>query len=216
MSQKALICDFDGTLFNAWDWMVVTAQKVLHEFRIGMSRRDIEKYFTQGTHLEEFYRVCVREEKEVQEMITRHREIQNHPDMMATVVPYPGVPETITQLHEQGVRLGIATSRGSRGDLIQTLQTHNLLRQFDSVVCLEDVENSKPDPECVFKAMETWRVDPEDTFFVGDTVSDIKAGRAAGVTTIGALYGFGDDNMVKSKPDYLIDSFDKVVPIVLS
>lgn len=53
----------------------------------------------------------------------------------------------------------------------------------------DDVEDGKPAPEPVRRALELARVPPERAVFVGDTVWDMKAATAAGVTCVGVLCG---------------------------
>jgi HAD superfamily hydrolase (TIGR01509 family) len=51
------------------------------------------------------------------------------------------------------------------------------------------VNKAKPDPEIVLKACEFLDVEPEDVVLVGDTNSDVRAGKAAGCTVIGVNIG---------------------------
>lgn len=50
---------------------------------------------------------------------------------------------------------------------------------------------------------------------IGDTVSDVEAGKNAGVTTIGVTYGFHGKKLAKSKPDYLVDHIKDILRIIL-
>ncbi|MFO8132368.1 MAG: HAD family hydrolase [Thermoplasmatota archaeon] len=56
---------------------------------------------------------------------------------------------------------------------------------FDAIVTPDDVEHGKPDPEMLLEACFRLGVEPADAVFVGDTDSDVTAGRAAGCTVIG-------------------------------
>jgi phosphoglycolate phosphatase len=49
---------------------------------------------------------------------------------------------------------------------------------------------------------------------VGDTVTDLQAGRAAGMATCGVTYGVtGRDGLTPEKPDWLIDALPDMLPI---
>jgi HAD superfamily hydrolase (TIGR01509 family) len=69
--------------------------------------------------------------------------------------------------------------------------TQQILKKFDisdyflAIVTSDDVTKAKPDPEIVFKACEQLKVEPTTVVLIGDTESDVKAGRAAGCTVIG-------------------------------
>ena len=214
MGPKTLICDADGTLLNSWEWMLAPAHRTLAKFGINYREEDIETYFLGGIKLQSFYEHFAP--KYVQRCLTMHRDIQKQEDVSKSIVPYPGVERTLEVLYDHGVRLGIATSRSERKPLLATLQKFGINQCFGPIVCLQDVQNAKPDPESVLHAMELLGAGPKNTFFVGDTVADMEAGKAAGVTTIAALYGFGDnEEIAQTEPNYSIDHFSEVIDIVL-
>ena len=69
--------------------------------------------------------------------------------------------------------------------------TQQILKKFDigdyfqTIVTSDDVTKAKPDPEIVFKACEMLNVEPSKVILIGDTTSDVKAGRAAGCKVVG-------------------------------
>jgi HAD superfamily hydrolase (TIGR01509 family) len=67
----------------------------------------------------------------------------------------------------------------------QILDKFDIAKYFEEVITSDDVAKAKPDPEIVFKACERLHVDPKTVVLVGDTDSDVKAGRAAGCTVVG-------------------------------
>jgi beta-phosphoglucomutase len=67
----------------------------------------------------------------------------------------------------------------------QILSKFRIARYFEEIVTSDDVTKAKPDPEIIFVACDHLGVDPSMVFLVGDTDSDVKAGRAAGCTVVG-------------------------------
>ena len=67
----------------------------------------------------------------------------------------------------------------------QILKKFNIEPYFQQIITSDDVQKAKPDPEIVFKACERLGVDPKTVILVGDTVSDVKAGQAAGCIVVG-------------------------------
>jgi beta-phosphoglucomutase len=67
----------------------------------------------------------------------------------------------------------------------QILQKFDIRDYFQTIVTSDDVTKAKPDPEIVFKACENLQVEPSTVILVGDTISDVKAGREAGCTVVG-------------------------------
>jgi HAD superfamily hydrolase (TIGR01509 family) len=67
----------------------------------------------------------------------------------------------------------------------QILQKFGIEPYFEAIITSDDVVRSKPDPEIVFEACERLGVDVTTVLLIGDTESDVKAGKAAGCTVVG-------------------------------
>jgi len=99
---------------------------------------------------------------------------------------YDGVREMLAALRSAGLRLGLVTGKG-RGAWEITREAIDL-GDFEVVVTEDDVERPKPDPAGLLLAMERLRVDPRRTVYIGDSATDLEAGRRAGVLVAGALW----------------------------
>lgn len=102
---------------------------------------------------------------------------------------FDGMPELLDWLDEQGLPWGIVTNKLSRFS-IPLLDATRLTGRCRSLVCPDQVSRGKPHPEALLKACVEMGVKPADSVFVGDHLRDILAGRAAGMPTIAALYGY--------------------------
>jgi len=67
----------------------------------------------------------------------------------------------------------------------QILNKFDIDNYFQTIITSDDVVKAKPDPEIVYTDCERLHVDPKTVVLVGDTDSDVKAGRAAGCTVVG-------------------------------
>lgn len=109
--------------------------------------------------------------------------------------PFPGISPLLDWLDSEKLPWGVVTNKLSRFS-IPLMEAMNLAERCRSLVCPDQVTHSKPHPEPLFKACADMRVDPGHSVFVGDHLRDIQAGRAAGMPTVAALYGYlpvGDD-----------------------
>ena len=87
---------------------------------------------------------------------------------------------------------------------------------FDLLVCADDVENPKPHPEPVLRALGELDASAERTVFVGDSVHDMRSGRAAGVDTAAALWGpFGREDLATTEPDHWLEGPDDLRRLVV-
>ncbi|MBV0933419.1 HAD family hydrolase [Marinobacterium weihaiense] len=102
---------------------------------------------------------------------------------------FPGMPELLTWLDDNDIPWGIVTNKPARFTL-PLLAALGLDASCGSTVCPEDVTQPKPDPEGLLLACQQLGVTPEHSYYVGDHIRDIEAGKAAGMATIAAGWGY--------------------------
>jgi len=101
---------------------------------------------------------------------------------------FEGVPAMLEALVAAGLRLGVVTSKRERAAR-RGLARYDLGRYFPVQVFHDDTVLHKPHPEPLELGARRLGVDPAALAYVGDSVHDIVAGRAAGMRTIAALWG---------------------------
>ena len=86
------------------------------------------------------------------------------------------------------------------------------LRDYFSIVVSGDtLEKKKPDPMPLLYAADFFGVTPADAMMVGDSVSDVKASRAAGFQIVCMTYGYNHGQDIReAHPDAVIDSLDEL------
>ncbi len=102
-------------------------------------------------------------------------------DHIDEIKVFSGVEEILSSLDG---KVGLVTSTPS-DQTFELLNHFELIDHFDVIITGDDVESPKPEPEPVKKACRILDVLPRETVFVGDTESDVEAGRKAGCTVIG-------------------------------
>lgn len=127
---------------------------------------------------------------------------------------FPGALEALRDLDARGdVLLGTATGMSRRG-MRRIIDTYDLGKLFVTTQTADD-HPSKPHPAMVNAALSETGVDPDHAVFVGDTVYDIQAGRAAGVFTIGVGWGYhAAENLERAGADAVIHSFADLIPTI--
>jgi pyrophosphatase PpaX len=127
-----------------------------------------------------------------------------HHDRMVTV--YPGVAAAVEAVRRAGRATGLVTSKNRTGAL-RGLAVAGLETLMDVLVCADEVTNPKPHPEPVEKALSLLGRPAATAVYVGDSIHDMVAGRAAGVRTAAALWGpFGREHLEGATPAYWLDS----------
>lgn len=124
----------------------------------------------------------------------------------------PGSVELLHELSMKGLRLGIATSSGRALPFLDQWGVRHL---FHGIVGREDVASHKPHPEPVLKCLGHLQLDPHEAVFIGDSPIDIRAGKAAGLYTIGVLTGTSPHEVLSlESPDHILDSVAELRPLL--
>ena len=173
---KAILFDMDGVLIESLDSWWLSFNDALKAFNQKEISKDefIEKYW--GHDLQ--YNL---EKRGIDYKILKfcNMSYKNHTD---SVKIYSDTKSTLEYLSE--FKKGIITNT-PLDCAKKVLKKHNLEQYFDVIVTVDEVKRGKPSPEIVFKACKYLNVEPRDVFLVGDTESDVLAGKAAGCIVIG-------------------------------
>jgi phosphoglycolate phosphatase len=127
---------------------------------------------------------------------------------------YPGIREGLDYLKAAGYRLGCVTNKAAQftEPLLQDL---GVFDDFEIVVSGDTLPKKKPDPLPLLYAAEYFGVAPQQALMVGDSVSDVKAARAAGFQIVCMSYGYNHGIDIRSaEPDAVIDRLTEIQPLL--
>jgi len=124
----------------------------------------------------------------------------------------PGTREALEELKEKYYIAII--SNASHDEITNLLKQAGLpARMFDAVACALEVQHGKPAPDEIFKVEKKLKAKAE--YMVGDTIYDVRAGKAAGIKTVAVLTGVHSvDVLGEENPTLIIESV-AVLPDVL-
>jgi len=119
---------------------------------------------------------------------------------------YPGVREGLDYLQGAGYKLGCVTNKAA-AFTEPLLKDMGIRHYFLTVVSGDTVAKKKPDPMPLLHAAGLLGVEPRHALMVGDSMSDVKAARAAGFQIVCLTYGYNHGiDIRESHPDAVIDS----------
>jgi len=119
---------------------------------------------------------------------------------------FPGVKEGLAYLTAAGYKLGCVTNKAEQFTL-PLLKDLGVFDQFEIVVSGDTLPQKKPDPAPLLHVAKHFGVKPENALMVGDSVSDVKAARAAHFQIICMSYGYNHGMDIRdAHPDAVIDS----------
>lgn len=205
---QGVLFDLDGTLLDtAPDFIVVLNTMLTDRGRAPLPAEDIRAVVSNGARAlvalafggqpgePEFEALNL----ELRDRYSRHLAVHTH--------LFPGLDDVLHRLESAGIPWGIVTNKPSQYTL-PILDALALRARCASVVCPDQVTNTKPHPEPMFKAAEEMGVPAARCIYVGDHERDIAAGRNAGMATVIAGWGYiGADEDPKSwHADFHVDS----------
>ena len=119
---------------------------------------------------------------------------------------YEGVMEGLDYLKSKDYLLGCVTNKAEQFTL-PLLQSLGIIDYFGIVISGDTLEKKKPDPLPLIHGANFFNIKPNECLMLGDSVSDVKAARAASFQIICMSYGYNHgNNIADENPDLVIDS----------
>lgn len=128
---------------------------------------------------------------------------------------FNGMQPALTGIAEKGFKWGIVTNKPSRFTM-PLVKSLGLTERAACVISGDDAAKPKPDPATLLLACEHAQVKPKDCIYIGDAERDIQAGKAAGMKTVVAMYGYIglSDKPLEWGADFLIHTPNEVVGLI--
>ncbi len=190
--QKPIIfLDFDGVIANSYNFVFEMTQQAFQNNNVEMDREIFRKIF-RSAHLWSAFEEAGGTEKSVKEYSELEKKHYSN-----SVMLYDEIIDVL-QTFSQYFDLKIISA--NQKIVIDEFCKKNHISGLFSEVIGRETEGSKS--EKMKKILTEHQQKPENTFFIGDTISDMKEGKAAGVKTIGAGWGniFTADELQEVQP----------------
>jgi len=186
---KYLIFDIDGTILDTEKAVIGSLQKLLR-IETGIDYPEDELSFVLGIPGS----VALKQlniadtEKACQKWNEYLKEFYDH------IQVFPDLEKIIKDLYELKITTGIVTSK-TKQELIDDFIPFGLHEYFDYIVCADDTNKHKPDPEPILKCLELAKASPAETIYIGDTSYDMQSAYNANVDFALALWGAKDPKL---------------------
>lgn len=211
---RALIFDLDGTLIDSKRDLIDSVNAMLAEMgREKLAAEIISGYIGHGapllvsralgaaatqeelTHALKFFLGCYEQHK------------------LDTTCAYPGVSETLAQLHAKNLTMAVLTNKPVKIS-VRILEALRLTEYFRAIYGGNSFETKKPDPLGANKILRELSAAPDEAMIIGDSEVDIQTARNAGTLAVAVNYGFGVHDRTLYPADVYLDSIAELVPLV--
>jgi phosphoglycolate phosphatase len=185
---EVLIFDMDGTLIDSSAVISGSINYVRSKLGLDPMDRDVMLKAVNDMHTHSpsfFYEVDEFEKSHIewfQEYYTKNYDKE--------VRLYDGIRELLEELKPR-YKLSLATN-AYRVSALEILEHLKIDDYFDIIVCADDVKNSKPHPDMIYKILDFFKVDSKRALMIGDSLKDKESASRAGVDTILVDWGFSD------------------------
>lgn len=217
LHSRAVLFDLDGTLVDTAPDMVAVLQDMQRDHGlIPVDYETARSYVSNGAlglvglafpTAEQAFR-----DRLYHEYLDRYEQaVCNHS------IVFPGLLEALEELERLACPWGVVTNKPAR-------MTNPLLEKLglqDRAACAisgDTLPQRKPDPAPLLHACDLLRVSATSALYVGDALRDIQAGKAAGMQTIAAAYGYivkGDDPL-SWNADFVASSAPQLAEMLLA
>lgn len=189
---KAVLFDLDGTIADTVESIAVASNKALEA--CGLKTLPIEKYkYLAGDGSETLIRRAIfeagdKEEKLFQKAFATYN-VFFEENCTYHVTAFEGIKEMLENMKKNHMKMAVVTNKPhNRG--IKVVEKVFGRDYFDFILGQNENMPRKPDPFMALYAAKALGVLPEDCMYVGDTNVDMQTGNAAGMFTVGVLWGF--------------------------
>lgn len=207
---QTIIFDWDGTLFDVFDFLVETYTAVFEKAGLKpWTRKDYQNRFRCD------WKNLLGEmglENDLESLLdtwnnnktSREKQLVLHEKAMQTI-------RTLSKTHVLAI-----VSSAPRHVLDAETVRLGVKPFMKLILSADDVENQKPDPEPLLKASSQLGVNPCDCVYVGDMREDIQAAKKAGMRSIAVTWGIHSPEVLEiEKPDKICETFGEIIDYIV-
>ncbi|HRF58065.1 MAG TPA: HAD-IA family hydrolase [Campylobacterales bacterium] len=196
--KTTILFDLDGTLIDSTEAILESFYHAFESFDAKPPKQEeIESKI--GYTLEDIFGYLGVEDRRINEYVASYKEKYREISRPKTYL-LEGAAEAL-EIASSFARLGVVTTKTARysKDLLEHM---NVMYYFETLVGREDVQNVKPHPEPIYKALanmgKTETDDKSSIWMIGDTFLDIEAAKNAGIRHVALMTGYGNKEELRS------------------
>lgn len=214
---RAVVFDLDGTLLYTLDALSYCMSETMKHFGLGGIDKEHTRYFV-GEGARKFVdRSLIYNGDKDLRLANKAYEVYDRifaKDCLRNVKPYDGIVELLKELKHLDIKIVVLSNKSQSG---VEKNINGIIGEgiFDLIYGEREGIPKKPDPTSLNMIIKELGLLKENILYVGDTATDMKTAMAAGVKSVGVLWGFRDEKELReNKADFIIDTPKKILDII--
>ena len=214
--NKTIIFDLDGTLLDTLEDIAISANFALTSLGFQPQAREKYRYFV-GEGVFKLFENIFAPHPQTPEIIQKAvRLFEDHyaKQFNQNTTLYEGVSKMLTFLQKRGFKMAILSNKP---DSFTKMCALKYLRswKFDVVFGTREGVPRKPDPAGALEISTLLHVKPEACYYLGDTMIDMQTANSAGMIALGALWGFRDEEELRTHgAHHIVKSPSEVIKLL--
>ncbi|MBD3840979.1 MAG: HAD family hydrolase [Campylobacterales bacterium] len=212
MKKKVILFDLDGTLIDS-------TEAILESFYYALNMNNYEQNVSDqqikdqiGYPLDRMFQTITQIEN-VTKFVDSYKEHYAQIHTQKTIL-LPHAKEAVKLAYENAT-LGVVTTKTTHYSKI-LLESFGILEYFSVIIGRQEVQNPKPHPEPILKALQILQLEPNDKIFmIGDTKLDLIAAKSAGINSIAVTCGYGTKEELSQYSSVVVDDSLEAVKTIL-
>ena len=194
--KKGIIFDMDGTIVDSLPYHYEAWKIFFKENKVENFSEKLKDYKGGGT-LDLLTTVLGNNfsKKELKSMVD-DKEIIFRDIYKDNVIPIEGFIQMLESIKSQKILVGLA-SNAIRKNVKMILNELKIYNEFESIICGDEVENGKPNPEMFNKTAKIFKLDKKDCLIFEDSIEGLQGAVNSGIDAIG-VKSSSSDKILKS------------------
>ena len=183
MQKTAFIWDLDGTLLDSYEAILSGIEETFGQFSIPYDKEKVREFILKCSVQDLL--VQVAEERKLDVEVLNQVRAQSLAEKNAQVVLMPGAREVLAWAKETEIQQFVYTHKGDNAFAI--LRDLGLKSYFTEILTSQSGFTRKPSPEAATYLLDTYQLDPEKTYYIGDRTLDVEFAQNSGIQSINFL-----------------------------
>ena len=183
MKETAFIWDLDGTLLDSYEAILSGIEETFGQFAIPYDKEKVREFILRYSVQDLLEQVA--EERKLDAEVLNQVRAQSLSEKNAQVVLMPGAREVLAWADEAGIQQFVYTHKGENAFTI--LRDLGLECYFTEILTSQSGFARKPSPEAATYLLDKYKLDPRDTYYIGDRILDVEFAQNSSIQSINFL-----------------------------